>query len=65
MKAAKLEIGVGSQEPRARSQEERARRKEPEARSQKQGARRSVFTNRRCSRLAPPRIPLNKGDFKR
>jgi hypothetical protein len=30
MKAAKLEIGVRSQEPGARSQEERGRRKEPE-----------------------------------
>jgi len=30
MKAAKLEIGVGSQEPGARSQEPGGRRKEPE-----------------------------------
>jgi hypothetical protein len=57
MKAAKLEIGVGSQEPGARSREG--------ARRKKEGARRSVFTNMRCSRLAPPRIPLKKGDFKR
>ena len=33
--AAKIEIGVGSQEPGARSQEERGRRKEEEGRSQK------------------------------
>ena len=44
MKAAKLEIGVRSQKPGARSQEERVRRK-------KEGARRSVFTNMRCSQI--------------
>jgi len=63
--AAKLEIGVGSQEPGARSQEPGARSQEPGARRKKEGARRSVFTNMRCSRLASPRIPLKKGDFKR
>jgi len=36
MKAAKLEIGVRSQEP--------------EGKRKKEGARRSVFTNMRCSR---------------
>jgi hypothetical protein len=35
MKAAKPKIGVRSQEPGARSQEERVRRKESEGRSQK------------------------------
>jgi hypothetical protein len=40
--AAKLEIGV-------RSQESGARRKEEEGRRKKEGARRSVFTNMRCS----------------
>jgi hypothetical protein len=49
--AAKLEIGARSQEPGARRK--------------KEGARRSVFTNMRYSRLASPRIPLKKGDFKR
>ncbi len=37
--AAKLEIGVGSQEPGARRKEEE-RKKEEEGRSQKEGARR-------------------------
>jgi len=63
--AAKLEIGARSQEPGARSQEEVGRSQEEEGRRKKEGARRSVFTNMRCSRLAPPRIPLKKGDFKR
>ncbi|MEG4442470.1 hypothetical protein QUB47_08725 [Microcoleus sp. AT9_B5] len=40
MKAAKLEIGVGSQEPGGKSQ--------------KEGARRSVFTNMRCSLAIDP-----------
>jgi len=65
MKAAKLEIGVGSQEPEATSQKPGARSQEPGARRKKEGARRSFFTNMRCSRLAPPRNPLKKGDFKR
>jgi hypothetical protein len=42
--AAKLEIGV-------RSQESGARRKEEEGRRKKEGGRRSVFTNMRCSPL--------------
>ncbi|MEG4511785.1 hypothetical protein QUA81_16680 [Microcoleus sp. F6_B4] len=42
MKATKLEIGVRSQESGEKSQEKRVRRK-------KSAARRSVFTNMRCS----------------
>jgi hypothetical protein len=44
MKAAQLKIGV-------RSQESGARRKQEEGRRKKEGARRSVFTNMRCSRF--------------
>ncbi|MEG5098020.1 hypothetical protein, partial [Microcoleus sp. B13-B4] len=45
------EIGVLRQEAGGRRQKERGRRKEPEeGRSQKkEGARRSIFTNMRCS----------------
>ncbi|MEG4580379.1 hypothetical protein QUA71_12300 [Microcoleus sp. MON1_C5] len=42
MKAAKLEIGVWRQEAGARRKEEEEKRK-------KEGARKSVFTNMRCS----------------
>ncbi|MEG4922496.1 MULTISPECIES: hypothetical protein [unclassified Microcoleus] len=45
MKAVKLEIGVLRQNgPRLRG-----RRKEEEGKRKKEGARRSVFTNMRCS----------------
>ena len=49
MKAAKLEIGVMSQEPGVRSQEKRGRRK-------KEGTRRSVFTNMRGSLVKVPAL---------
>ncbi|MEG4501324.1 hypothetical protein QUB05_29555 [Microcoleus sp. F10-C6] len=52
MKAVKLEIGVLRPEaagPEAARQEERGRRKEEEGKRKKEGARRSVFTNMRCS----------------
>ncbi|MEG4928368.1 MULTISPECIES: hypothetical protein [unclassified Microcoleus] len=45
--AVKLEIGV--LRPEARGCEERGRRKEEEGKRKKEGARRSVFTNMRCS----------------
>ncbi|MEG5100464.1 MULTISPECIES: hypothetical protein [unclassified Microcoleus] len=45
-----LEIGVLRQEAEGKRQKERGRRKEAEGRSQKkEGARRSIFTNMRCS----------------
>jgi len=46
MKAVKLEIGVLRQEALLL----RGRRKESEGKRKKEGARRSVFTNMRCSR---------------
>ncbi|MEG4499316.1 hypothetical protein QUB05_20000 [Microcoleus sp. F10-C6] len=46
MKAVKLEIGV----LRLSCCEARGRRKEKEGKRKKEGARRSVFTNMRCSR---------------
>ncbi|WP_333104670.1 hypothetical protein [Microcoleus sp. S13_D1] len=43
------------QEAGGRRQKERGRRKEAEGRSQKkEGARRSIFTNMRCSQSATP-----------
>ncbi|WP_333198982.1 hypothetical protein [Microcoleus sp. B5-D4] len=42
-------------EIRVRSQESGARRKESEGRRKKEGARRSVFTNMRCSRTQRPK----------
>ncbi|MEG4169415.1 MULTISPECIES: hypothetical protein [unclassified Microcoleus] len=45
-----LEIGVLRQEAGGRRKKERGRRKEEEGRSQKkEAARRSIFTNMRCS----------------
>ncbi|MEG4861618.1 hypothetical protein QUB75_30065 [Microcoleus sp. K1-B6] len=52
MKAVKLEIGVLRQEAGGRRQEAGGRRKEEEGKRKKEGARRSVFTNMRCS---PPK----------
>jgi len=49
--AVKLEIGVLRQEAGGRRQEERGRRKEEEGNRKKEGARRSVFTNMRCSQF--------------
>ncbi|WP_333411856.1 hypothetical protein [Microcoleus sp. T2B6] len=47
-----FEAGGRRQEAEGKRQKERGRRKEEEGRSQKkEGARRSIFTNMRCSRL--------------
>ncbi|MEG5049479.1 MULTISPECIES: hypothetical protein [unclassified Microcoleus] len=46
-----LEIGVLRQEAGGRRQKERGRRKEAEGKRQKEGARRSIFTNMRCSQI--------------
>ncbi|WP_333181057.1 hypothetical protein [Microcoleus sp. S13_C3] len=46
-----FEAGGRRQEAEGKRQKERGRRKEEEGRSQKkEGARRSIFTNMRCSR---------------